>query len=91
MSLGTCRGCGAMIKWIKTPAGKNMPCDSMQIPFWQHENGPDKIVTIEGKVVSCYLEGDPDDMTGYGYKSHFSTCPKADRFKRAGKVKGTRG
>lgn len=27
MNKATCRGCGAPIVWIKTPAGKAMPCD----------------------------------------------------------------
>lgn len=26
-SYGKCAGCGAMVIWVKTQAGKNMPCD----------------------------------------------------------------
>lgn len=29
-----CRGCGAEIVWVKTEAGKSMPCDPGAVPFW---------------------------------------------------------
>lgn len=87
MSMGTCRGCGAKVKWIKTLAGKNMPCDPTGVPYWENVNGTGKIVLSDGRVVSCDLEGDPVTMSGYGWVSHFSTCPNADRFRRASKAR----
>ena len=31
---GHCRGCNAIIYWIKTKAGKNMPVDEDGQPHW---------------------------------------------------------
>jgi len=77
-----CRGCGAKIVWISTCAGKSMPCDPGPVLYWQKEKAPGKVVTPNGEVISCVFEGDEDAATGIGYISHFSTCPKAAKFKR---------
>lgn len=29
-----CRGCHAVIYWVKTPKGKNMPVDPDGVPHW---------------------------------------------------------
>lgn len=29
-----CKGCGAAIAWVKTPAGKSMPVDADGTPHW---------------------------------------------------------
>ena len=70
-----CRGCGAEIVWVKTTAGKSMPCNPGAVPFWARPGAP-------GKVVSCDFIGERDRVSGFGYVSHFSTCPKAKEFKR---------
>lgn len=31
--MSKCKACGAEIIWIKTPGGKNMPCDAQKIYF----------------------------------------------------------
>lgn len=82
MNKGTCRGCGAPIIWIKTAAGKSMPCDAEPITYWQDSTGSNKIVTPNGEVLSARLEGDPQKATSIGYISHFATCPAADKFRR---------
>ena len=82
MNKGTCSGCGAEIVWIKTAAGKTMPCDPMPKRYWQKDKASGKVVTVRGNVISCEFEGDPDTMSGLGYISHFSTCPKAGEFRR---------
>lgn len=71
----TCRSCGASIVWIKTAAGKCMPCDAALITFTRG-GGPETFVTPEGKV-----ERGKRDRNGTltGYISHFATCPNADR------------
>ena len=79
---GTCRGCGQHIYWIKTPAGKSMPCDPEQVIYWQKPGGSHKIVTPNGEVLSAELEGPHEKATGIGYISHFATCPKAGQFRR---------
>lgn len=80
---GTCRGCGAEIVWIQTPAGKSMPCDAEAVPYWQRKGGHAKIVTPGGEVVSAELTGMPGMQTGWGYMSHFATCPRSEDFRRA--------
>ena len=78
MSNGICRGCGANIVWVKTAAGKNMPCDPWPVPYWERAGATGKVVLQpSGKVVSCDFE-----LTGFGYISHFSTCPQAKGFRR---------
>jgi len=79
---GKCRGCGAEIIWIKTSAGKSMPCDPEPVPYWQKPKAPGKIVTPNGEILSCEFEGNLSNATGLGYISHFSTCPKAEYFKK---------
>ena len=52
MNKATCRGCGAPIVWIKTPAGKAMPCDPAPVYYKAAPGGKDKIVTArEGHAV----------------------------------------
>ena len=82
MKRSKCRGCGAEIVWIRTVLGKSMPCDPDPILYWQKEKAPGKIVTPNGEVRSCELQGEPDGATGIGYISHFSTCPKGASFKK---------
>ena len=48
MNRATCRGCGAPIVWIKTPAGKAMPCDPAPVYYKAAPGGKDKIVTTRG-------------------------------------------
>lgn len=80
-----CKGCGRPIVFICSPAGKLMPCDAVPVPYWLKYKGSKKIVTSRGIVLSCELEGDPATSTGLGYTSHFSTCPKADAFRKRGR------
>ncbi len=79
---GRCTKCGAKILWIKTPTGKNMPCDPDLIPYWQNSKGKKHIVTPNGEVIACQLEGDAQTATGLGYVPHWGTCPCAKEFKR---------
>ena len=48
MNKATCRGCGAPIVWIKTPAGKAMPCDPAPVYYKATPDGKDKVVTTRG-------------------------------------------
>ena len=41
-----CRGCGAEIVWVKTTAGKSMPCNPGAVPFWARPGAPGKVVTL---------------------------------------------
>lgn len=81
MGISKCRACGANLIYIRTAAGKHMPCDPPLVPYWPREGAPGKIVTMDGRVVSCDLEG-PRDKVRFGRVSHFATCPEAGRFRR---------
>lgn len=83
MAAGICRGCGAEIVWVKTEKGKSMPCNPQLVPFWERPGAPGKVVLQQsGRVISCDFSGPRDEVTGFGYTSHFSTCPKSRQFKR---------
>ncbi|MGD9567543.1 MAG: hypothetical protein AB7V48_04375 [Sedimentibacter sp.] len=82
MQIGKCRGCGAQIVWIRTNSGKSMPCNPVPVTYWEKAKAIGKIVTPNGETLSCEFEGDIDKATGFGYISHFSTCPQAKKFKK---------
>lgn len=83
MNKATCRGCGAPIVWIKTPAGKAMPCDPAPVYYKAAPGGKDKIVTTRGEVVSCEI-APGGEATDAGYRPHWATCPQAGQFKKGG-------
>lgn len=78
-----CKSCGAQIVWVKTKAGKAMPCDAHKVLGELDPNGKDILVTEDGEVVKCNT-----GMSCYtgkivvGYTSHFATCPYADKHRR---------
>lgn len=82
MANSYCRACGARIIFIKTKAGKFMPCNPDPIPYWQRDGASGKVITTAGEVVSCDLEGKRERVTGVGRISHFATCPSARKFKK---------
>lgn len=51
-SYGKCAGCGEMVIWVKTQAGKNMPCNPTLHNYKIDPTGKEKIVTQTGKVVT---------------------------------------
>ena len=63
-------------------SGKNMPVDAAPMTYWAEEGGPEKIVTPNGEVISCKLQGDLQKATGTGYISHFSTCHYAEKHRK---------
>ena len=66
-----CKGCNARIEWHKTAEGKNIPIDP--------DPHPDGNVTFDAKLRVVVAEpGSKPKM----YRSHFATCPKADKFRR---------
>lgn len=74
----TCRSCGARILFIRTPKGKNMPCDPYLIRYKVDPEGKEKIVRDDGSVVSARTDVDTSNMDGLGYISHFATCQNAN-------------
>ena len=86
--MAKCKGCGAEIVWIKTTAGKSMPCDPGLVPYWAKPGAAGKVVTAFGEVISCEFKGDQTKVTGIGYVPHWSTCPAAGSFRKGGEGHG---
>ncbi|GFI46247.1 hypothetical protein IMSAGC019_01560 [Lachnospiraceae bacterium] len=83
-NFGQCGGCGCRILWIRTKAGKNMPCNPTMLNYRKEPGGKEKIVTQDGEVVSGITGVSPEEADGIGYTSHFATCTQAKRFRRRG-------
>ena len=81
LNAGTCRGCGQPIIWIRSAAGKPMPCNPEPVKYWESSTARQLIVLPNGVVVTGRLSGPRGGETGEGYISHFATCTKADRFR----------
>lgn len=79
---GKCRSCGKRIRWIKMRSGKSMPVDDIIINYRLDPQGKERIVTPGGDVVACVTDVNSDEASGFGYISHFATCPNANRHRR---------
>lgn len=77
-----CSKCGQQILWVKTSAGKNMPCNPNFVYYKEQSGGKDRIVLPNGSVVAGEVQSHPEYATGYGYISHFATCEFANTFRR---------
>lgn len=84
MNIGTCKSCGKPILWIKTRAGKPMPCDTRPINYRIKPGGNTKLVTPAGDVITCESVQDPAEAQSWGYAPHWSTCNATDKFRRRG-------
>lgn len=74
MGIGKCSRCGAKIRWIITPSGKNMPCEVSPELYIAVEGGKQRIVTPSGEVIACGLTNDPEMATGHGFIPHWGNC-----------------
>ena len=79
--MSKCRSCGAEIIWIKTRAGKNMPCNATLVPYKQTETGKEYVVAEDGSMIRCTLlfDGLP---TGMARVPHWATCPTVEQHRR---------
>lgn len=78
---GKCRGCGRDIVWITTKKGKHVPCDPALLPVY--EGGKEILFTEDGGTVKGTTnQKEGGSLLGYGYVSHWATCPEADGFRR---------
>lgn len=78
-----CKACNQPIVFIKTKAGKKMPCDWQQVAYAQRDDGPDTIITPNGETVRGTVQKQADGhSTGLGYKPHWASCKGADTFRR---------
>lgn len=61
-----CWSCGAQVLWIKTKAGKNMPCNPRLVGYVK--GGSERIVTRNGEVISgTTVLRDGEEPDGYGF------------------------
>lgn len=79
---GQCRSCGKRIRFIRMKSGKAMLVDDTIINYRIDPQGKERVVTPNGDVVACVTGIKADDATGFGYISHFATCPNAARHRR---------
>lgn len=59
-----------------------MPCDPLLIAYRAELTGDVNIVTQQGTCVSAIRTSD-ENADGYGYISHFATCPSASFFRKS--------
>ena len=85
-SFGTCSKCGKQILWMKTKAGKNMPCNPSFVYYKEQKGGKDRIVLTNGEVVAGVIQDYPEHASGFGYISHFATCEAAQMFRKKSKA-----
>ncbi len=89
MSKPTCRDCGAIIRWMRTEAGKATPVDPEFIEAWVISPGEAPRITLvdedghvrTGHQVSA-IEAGSEQIEGY--VPHWATCPKANDFRPGG-------
>ena len=77
--MAKCRGCGEEIIFIKSSAGKFIPCNPSKVTYSNPGKGKARVVTQSGEVVSCTIVADDDTSkaVGVGYIPHWSTCKAA--------------
>lgn len=89
--MATCQGCGKAIQFVVTPGGKKMPVNVEPIAVVVTKGGPLRVVLDDGSVVAARacVEGDaehPGTNVVEARTSHFSDCPRAERFRAKGRT-----
>lgn len=80
--ISQCRSCGERIMFIRMKSGKSMPVNPTFVNFKNNPGGKDRIVLPSGDVIACDANVSVEDEDGYGYVSHFATCPMAGKHRR---------
>lgn len=84
----SCKRCGRGIVYIRTKAGRFMPCDATPVRIIEAATGEHKALRRDtGELVSCIIAAhDSKVWDGWGYIPHFGTCsagPQKPRKKTA--------
>ena len=82
MNRAICKGCGAEILWIKTPNGKNMPCDPEVHRIRVQKGARHRFVLETGEVVSGEYAGNEGPGVLPAYETHWRSCKAAGTFRR---------
>ena len=78
-----CKGCKKLIVFVRTRAGKSMPCESRQVEYITDPQGEDTILTHDGDIVKGWIFQERTERSELGYLPHFINCPAARHFKKA--------
>ena len=84
IDVALCKGCGAEIKFIKTPAGKWMPVNIRPVKVIPDEEGK-FYVTSDGRVIKARPAERGEEGSVSAFIPHWATCPKFQNFKKAKK------
>ena len=76
-----CRECGKPLIFIRTRAGKNMPCEAEPVLYWPDADGPLLFYQRDGSYERGTLEGHPAVPQESGYVPHWGRCPGRRRDK----------
>lgn len=68
-----CDRCGAEIIFIKTFAGKMMPCDTQMHYYIADPHGKDTLM-VGNRVIRCTIDDKSEEFDGRGYVPHWATC-----------------
>lgn len=85
-----CKSCGKEIIWIKMyGSGKRMPVDAEPVSVLLYGEGMHTFIrndgiTIQGREIGDAWDDDPDANIVSAYRSHFATCPEADKHRKRG-------
>ena len=80
--MARCKGCGAEIVWIKTTAGKALPCDAPLVMYAARKGAKGRSVTPSGAILAADVVDDPAQAHGVGHIAHWATCPAARQFRK---------
>jgi len=83
-----CKKCNAMIVFVTTPKGKQMPCDSARSEYVPDARGRQVFVNERGEVLHGWAVGGRGKNTELGYRPHFASCPYAVEYAYSGKPPG---
>lgn len=82
MSTRPCKACGAQIIWIRSTAGRAIPCNFYPVYYKQSRYSNTKVVLRNGEVITAEIVRDYANAEGYGYIPHWSTCTNPDKFRK---------
>lgn len=82
-----CRECGKPLIFIRTRAGKNMPCEAEPVLYWPDADGPLLFYQRDGSYERGTLQGHPAVPQGSGYVPHWGRCRKNEAIPPKGERK----
>lgn len=77
-----CRSCGKPIVFMRTSAGRSMPCEPDLQFYWRNPEGSQTVINHAGELVRCELKGAMDESSGLGRVIHWGICDNPDRFRK---------